>query len=70
MHGFCSIFIYLLQLSYNAQMNFSEKQKCLMLFFALGLMGKEKVTDLPDPIIPLKGKCTRHPWESPQNFFI
>jgi hypothetical protein len=51
-------------------MNFSEKQKCLMLFFALGLMGKEKVTDLPDPIIPLKGKCTRHPWESPQNFFI
>jgi hypothetical protein len=50
-------------------MKFSEKQKCLMLFFALGLMGKEKF-DSPDPIIPLKGKCTRHPWESPQNFFI
>jgi hypothetical protein len=61
---------YPLLFSCNAQMKFSEKQKCLMLFFALGLMGKEKFIDSPNPIIPLKGKCTRHPWESPQNFFI
>ena len=53
----------------NPLMTLSEKQKCIMLFYSFGLFGKQTL-EFKHHFLPLKGRCTRYPWEDPCVFFI
>ena len=52
-----------------SHMTLSEKQKCMMLFYALGLLRKQNL-ESKQHFLPLQGRCSRYPWEDPRVFFI
>ena len=55
--------------SINSHMTLSEKQKCMMLFYALGLLGKQNL-ESKQHFLPLQGRCSRYPWEDLASFLF